>query len=136
MSEDYVIFSTSELAKEKGFNEPCRRAYYNKQLLWINPFEGKGVLSKEHWFTNYENGKTFDNYHTIPTQSFLQKWLREKYNIHIEVFLQTNISGKKWFRAKVIQFTKGYNSITLNRHKFYKESLEEALQKALKLIKN
>ena len=98
MYERTVIFNTAKLAKEKGFNEPCMKAYRNSEILFVNPFAGKGLLSDEHWFTNYENGETLDNYHTIPTQSFLQKWLREKHKINISI--DSADSGTRWiFKA-------------------------------------
>lgn len=68
-----------------------------------------------------------------PTQSLVQKWLREVKNLHIEI---SYIRGDYWvYRILTIP---EHNIIELpNRpflHKSYEEALEAGLQEALELI--
>lgn len=68
-----------------------------------------------------------------PTQSLLQKWLREKHNIHIGVYYNKNScvwDVECWHVDDVEPFY--YGNIEFNT---YEEALENGLQEALKLIK-
>lgn len=77
--------------------------------------------------------KGFNEYH-YPTQSVVQKWLREVKSLHVEVCY---MYGDYWI----------YNILTIPRHdlvglsdrplehyKSYEEALEAGIQEALKLI--
>lgn len=63
------------------------------------------------------------------TQSLLQRWLREKHNIHITINCKrTDLSlDGFWYVVKSLS-SKMFNT--------YEQALEEGLYKALKLIKN
>ena len=72
-----------------------------------------------------------------PTQSLLQKWLREKHNIHIIIkpFYDSKTKKISW-AADIIQI--GIQIVKTKRliiQFTYEEALEIALQEALKLIK-
>lgn len=67
--EEIVTYEVAKLAKEKGFDENCSYVYNNDRVL----LGGKGVRC---W-----HKVEF----TAPTQSLLQRWLREEKNIHIEI---------------------------------------------------
>lgn len=75
---------------------------------------------------------------------FIQKWLREEYNIHIELRLNVTDASKDCYLIVLKEI--GGNRFTLNNKsdiikewdsfKYnYEESLEIGLQEALKLIK-
>ena len=113
MTDTLVSFDTAILAKEKGFNIP----------------EEIFISNEENYTTNFN----------IPTQSLLQKWLREVHKISTTVFSssQESWSGKvntpsiRGVHGNVEQIHyKGEDAHT------YEESLEEVLQEGLKLIKN
>lgn len=82
MKEQIISLKTAELAKQLNFNIRTYQFYDNNDNLSI------GI---EYAYSNWNNGI---GHHPIlaeevkcsaPTQSLLQKWLREKYNIHIDI---------------------------------------------------
>ena len=73
------------------------------------------------------------DYIEAPTQSLAQKWIREKMNIHIEIY--AIVAGWGWILTKC----EGNGSTIKNMEDFnfldtYEEALEEGLKEALKLI--
>ena len=115
LKEDYVSFETAKLLKEKGFDRryplfPCYRE---------------------------DNGKFIDipttldtiNYCFIPapTLQMAMKWLREKYNIHIEprYFPTPNI-----YRYVIIHSPVTIENI--DSHPQYFNTYEEACEAAIK----
>jgi hypothetical protein len=121
MTEQLISFETAVLAKEKGFD-------------WNTSIKFQPKLS----FSSWKDFKWSMSAPRIlrPTQSLLQKWLREKHDIHVEVNAEglmsfkvsTFIMGDK---SKEIVYPNYYNPETLNT---YEEALEKGLQEALKLI--
>ena len=116
MQNEIITFETAKLANEKEFN-----------------------ISQD---SGYElNGKYFDNsqdydgckfgyckeIYLAPTQSLLQRWLREKHNIYVEVII-CNLLDKIY----------EYEVSTIGSHKLgsdfktYEQALEEGLYEALK----
>lgn len=71
--EDYVSFETAKLLKEKGFDYPTLRYYYDED----------GDLLFSAW--RVDDGK---NGFVAPTLQMAMKWLRE---VH-EIFIQPNIN--------------------------------------------
>ena len=68
----------------------------------------------------------------LPTQSLVQKWLREVHNIHIEIYY--NASGCGWILTKL----NGSTIKDIDNDIFfdtYEYSLEQGIIEALKLIK-
>lgn len=115
MKEQLITFETAKLAKEKGFNE-----------LVPNGFYYDGV---ETWYK--------DQYEDIlilrPSQSLLQKWLRETKNIHIVVYVFKN--DKNRYCCDIVSDI--FEEDLENDQSFdtYEEALEQALHQALELIK-
>ena len=62
--EEIVTFEVAKLAKEKGFNSKCY-FYYQKEELHTNKC-----------FNRYNKG--VDSICSAPTQSLLQRWMREE----------------------------------------------------------
>ena len=83
MEEQLISFDTAKLAKEKGFNIPCENFYIEyidddvADLFNYEEQRGSGYAEL------YRNNQEFK--YSAPTQSLLQKWLREVHSIHIEV---------------------------------------------------
>lgn len=79
-----VKLKLAKLAKEKGFNEPSIYRYNknNKFELWATDLEEPPSGSSLN--SNYHNNSNCVG-SSAPTQSDLQKWLREKHNLHITV---------------------------------------------------
>lgn len=111
MKEQLITFETAKLAKEKGVIIKSDIAYNSIGTLEIP----RGI-----------------NYYA-PTQSLLQKWLREVHNIH------TNVHYGLTFTFKINGDLKGNDYVDYSEmDKFwgrtYEEALEKGLQEALKLI--
>jgi len=66
-----------------------------------------------------------------PTQSLLQKWLREKHNIQITILRGFDGGSKNWFYIGEIGLVIANKRVSLGT---YEEALEEALLESLKLI--
>ena len=84
----------------------------------------------ESW--NFNAG--FNGWVSAPTQSLLQKWIREIHNIHIEIFLESDPPYRSlYFRVMTLgeYFVTSHDGSSRISHE---ETLEEALQEALKLI--
>lgn len=124
MIDELISFEVAKLAKEKGFPQLKQGIYYTK--------------NKEHclvgWGFRDETKESFAQF-SAATQSLLQRWLREKHNIHIEI--EPLVSGRylfylKEFKDKVDLFLEyeNYN----NKYLSYEEALEKGLQEGLKLI--
>jgi len=115
MQEELISFETAKLAKEKGFDAPSHY-YYSKSKTFIHhsPYNQLHLLDL-----------------AAPTQSLLQKWLREVHKLHITL---TSISQESWqyHITKVgeslgIRYEQDFNT--------YEEALEVGLLEGLKLIK-
>ena len=128
MQEQRISFETAKLAKEKGFilNYPTA-CYTDDGQLWVS----ENLLSER--ITGKPKPLLIFN---APTQSLLQKWLREKHNIHIEIDLDTD---DRFYILKPYKYVVDiYQDVD---HKFikelidsYEEALEIGLQEAFKLI--
>jgi len=113
---------------------PCYTCYNNKEKLEptyeLNCIGCEGGIEFDEFFRDYNNTPSLEAYLkseliSAPTQSELQTWLRDQFNL--KVFVDSGlISG---YRYKIIHFSEPdgtYNS--------YEEALEEGLFEALKLI--
>lgn len=138
MKDEIISFETSKLIEEKGFKEPCYYYYTNDKKLH-EPYLENGSstdidfrvdledLLESYYFTK--------NVYAAPTQSLLQKWLREKYNTIVEIlifdkgFLEKDKFCYQW---RVYPNTEDW--FTGLEFKTYEEALEEGLQEALKII--
>lgn len=101
MEDTRITFETAKLAKEKGCNlENCTCGGYPDCIC-----SDKRI-----------------------SQSLLNKWLREKHNIHLIAYKNINIDGYDWCFIT----TDGITNI--NSYKTYEEAYEIGLQEALKLI--
>jgi len=125
MEEQLISFKIAKLAKEKGFKLPYPTACYTEEAeLYIS----ENLLSER--ITGKPKPK---NIYIAPTQSLLQKWLREKHNIDIIIEPNQDSDGNKYYcwRGR-----KNMSSSTIgNVADHYEEALEKGLIEALKLIK-
>lgn len=126
MKEQLINFETAKLAKEKGFdNVMCSIVYCIGYLS----------IKENREFRGSRRSTVGKQYHLAlaPTQSLLQKWLRDKHDIHIWCEKQhkdvKNVYGYR------IGSDIEHSSFTFNNWS-YEEALELGLQEALKLIDN
>lgn len=121
MKEQLISFETAKLAKEKGFN----KSFY----VW-----GEASYIDEEISNNFAYGEPNDAI-LAPTQSLLQKWLREKHEIHINIctYYFTDIEKYEYEIEDIIY--NGNILIYSESQGKYEDVLEFGLQEALKLIK-
>jgi len=119
MEEQLISFGTAKLAKEKGFDEPVYAIYSGNQL---------GIFTENDTIFNKWN-HCRDATYSAPTQSLLQKWLREKHSIDVLVdkgFLCDNYSHEIYHKNDMFESEYIF--------KTYEKALEKGLYEALKLI--
>ncbi|AGO49446.1 hypothetical protein Phi4:1_gp033 [Cellulophaga phage phi4:1] len=137
MEDELISFKTAKLAKEKGFNLEC-----NKCWRIINSIKDKNKRSSLGDFYETNGGspigvKVFERFYA-PTQSLLQRWLREVHNLNIEMVAHTSHidAFEKQFRWVSYLGWRKDSDEQISSSKTYEGALEIALQEALKLIKN
>jgi len=127
MKEEIITLETAKLAKQKGFQELVTGRYidhtcYGKDIQFRN-----GICFRQ-------NHNKEENCYSAPSQSLLQRWLREKQSIHITMHPTKSI----WFA--ILYDTKGTTLVDKEQNgietfsKNYEEALEKGLQKALELV--
>ena len=130
MVEQLVTFEVAKLAKDRGFdigvndewvhntNEPLDNEYYTR-----------------HWSDRYNFNK--HDYISAPSQSLLQRWLREKHNIHVSSDLNDSTPTNINFVYCVTTSYNNWNSENYGNYtstklfNSYEEALEEGLLIAL-----
>lgn len=130
-----ITFETAKIAKEKGFDLPCRFAFDTTGRL--SAFTGCAIHdthnknSTVHLFDTDTEEFTYPKLlTTAPTQSVLQKWLREVHGIDVLVDVEYYLKGRRYI-CNIFSFKE---DLTLDSFNTYKETLEAGLQEALKLI--
>lgn len=135
MTDQLVSFETAKLAKEKGFDEECSHYYdledSNKLKHTVEGFKNPNedcMVDIELEFHNHVNFKRC----AAPTQSLLQKWLREKHNIDIIIEPNQDSDGNKYYywRIRRNMFPSAIGNIANS----YEEAFEASLIETLKLI--
>jgi hypothetical protein len=145
MKEQLISFKTAKLAKEKGFDVECLNFYTKPRSKMFGIDEhGRNYPSTNKSKKLYSIGKDatlhIENVMFAPTQSLLQKWLREVHNIHIEIKI-SNLGRYYWayneFNMENISNVTFWRRQDVSSEKVptYEEALGKGLQEALKLIK-
>ena len=129
MKEELITFETAKLANEKGFDWRVN-ALYTNEYSKNDEYELITTLTV-----------TKSNQIHAPTQSLLQRWLREVHSIHVNVDTGWADGGflyecTIWNRAIEIQCKLSLNSILGTYELTYEEALEAGLLEALKLIED
>lgn len=124
--ETLITFKTAKLAKEKKFNIECFNYYQDSHRA--------GVKSINSPITNslidelHEEDKYCIIFYTAPSQSVLQKWLREEHNI--DILINKTISGIYYYII-----WKGSTKLKpIGRFYKYEDCFEDGLFEALNLI--
>lgn len=133
MQEQLISYETAIMAKEKGFNIPCTTTYNDKNtiLFWYPP---------ECFYGYRELKETLNSRPAAlqelpaPTQSLLQKWLREEKKIHIYIKPMSLIGFVQYYNIEICLEGKPWDEPKKVTGGVYEEALEAGLQEALKLI--
>jgi hypothetical protein len=118
MEDQIVSLETAQLAKNNNFDLAVSSHYLSDGKF--SSIKGK-----------YPNGR-IDNLYAAPTQSLLQRWLREKHKYYIQVMY--NKRGN--FSVMLVDSSDNVLSDTLygETYSTYEEALEKGLVETLKLI--
>ncbi len=132
MKEQLISFETAKLAKKKGFNW-CVLNHYEDEL-----FKNKGYLFQD----DVKNTELEHYEYSAPTQSLLQKWLREEHGIYVTVMPDKSYDFGLLFNVVVKSDAKDYMYDLILRDggkimdlETHEQALEAGLIEALKLIK-
>ena len=138
--EQLVTFETAILADEKGFDWNNGESYYVKKKCGKYSWQNKGALIIQSEFldeTSCDNSNVpFDNRIMAPSQSMLQKWLREVHEIEVwasPFTYQKSIPDESYSFFLYLQGKWEADSVD---YCFFELALEQGIQRALKLIKN
>lgn len=120
--DEKITESTARLARKCGFNEGC-------EYIW-GEFDGYVGL---HYLENC-NKTNADCWFSAPTQSLLQRWLREEHGIQVYAYSSTkNIEEK--YRDYVVYINGiAQNDARDEEYQTYEDAMELGLQNALKII--
>lgn len=137
MKEQLTTLETAKLAKEKGFNLLCNTINYTDESGNSRSESLHSTLINE----DFENLKRLYYKYpsrcvSIPSQSLLQKWLRETHNIRVEV--GTLIDASYSYSLYLIEQNNNYGKqvkFEYTEQFSYETALEQALIDGLKLIK-
>jgi len=130
MEEQLIEFKTAKLAKEKGFNEETLYYFRSEHSLGKNTITYRTNTQMNVWDDTQEKW-------SAPTQSLLQKWLRDEHNIYVTAMPHEDSVFFK-YNTRVPDKALHTGGTRLMQYEFefktYEEALEEGLQEALKLI--
>ena len=122
MTEQLITFDTAKLAKEKGFDWQTNMVY-KQELLYTRD----NIIKN----SAFKNSKVYRA--TAPTQSLLQKWLREVHNIHVVALPWKDhcddANDPVKYRGMIFRVK------TYEEHLQQEDAMEKVLFEALKLIK-
>jgi hypothetical protein len=133
IEEELIGLETAILAKEKGFNE---RTLYVYKETFAHDIEDHHTGNEYHneyvpprpsyydYFTEHDHEVC-----KAPTQSLLQRWLREVHNIHCWVSPETYLNFNYHYFM-----TGGYTHMK-DGFPTYEIAMEEALKESLKTLK-
>jgi len=121
MQDEYVLIDTAILACQKGFKTPTNS---DKQYFDIV----RKISHELKWFNHEEIPYLIEH----PTQSLLQRWFREKHNIHISITRGGHIDTYNVFIFDYIY--SGHN--TIKEYNSYEEALEDGLIVTLKKLED
>lgn len=141
MNEDFVSYDLALKLKECGFDEPCDHFYCAFDNETDVRFWSIHPAQSQNGFTN-PDGKVIAD---APTLAHAQKWLREKWDLHIDVY---PIAGymfdaddqicEEWnYWTFDIVHVMSTRKIVVDEEQYgsYEEALTEGIKSALELIK-
>jgi len=120
MKEEFVDYETAKLAYEKGFTVFTEYEYREDTLNNIE------LCHKSNCIHDH-----IINRCSVPTQSLLQKWLRDVHNFNITILCVNKQRKYIYVIPEITNKEVNHGIEYIN----YEEALKEGLSKALELIK-
>ena len=126
-TENHVSFEIAKLLKENGFNEPCKMWYAEYTSAWGGDPSG----DRKYINIQFDDRNRFNESYKFlcyaPNVQRVKKWLREKYNIHIEIritnhsisnmvniakyyWVMVNTETVKWYDESTCYNVKGFDT--------------------------
>lgn len=137
MQEELVSFQVAKLAKEKGFNIECLHFYAKPKSKMFGLDEHNRSYSitnkSKSLYTIGEHAALhIESVYFAPTQSLLQKFIRETRGVHIEI--HRNASGYYWSMCKADGGTDlGWSELSGPNASGVWNEFEDALENALQV---
>lgn len=135
MTEKLISFETAKLAKEQGFNIRIQHTVNGQNCLYFLDTGEVPKMINTNQIDNWNDDKKFQHVCSAPTQSLLQKWLREVHDINVIIYPELFNGEFTYYHYDIYTDLSHAYSENLSDMKTYEEALEKGLQKALKLIK-
>lgn len=139
-----VSFETAKIAKEKGFNIETHKCFAERKEHTLFDFRKNEDMVFEYIPPREILTDYLDEHNVLiaygPTQSELQKWLREVHNQHMMIYPSLNSNGEIKYRIyegeePITQLNQNYIFKYKGKEfNTYEAALERGLQEALKLI--
>lgn len=131
--DEICTYEVCKLAKEKGFNCKVYNYYqatkhYCETLREIELHSVCWKLETDDCYSRYNMGS--GDIVSAPTQSLLQRWLREEKGIHIGIGTD---GGNDWCYITVV-ITTGHTEYNTNIFPTYELALEDALKYTLEKL--
>jgi hypothetical protein len=138
MKEELIKFETAKLAEEKGFDISTYHAYdVNNELVecTASEFTGKVVNFNAELLKTVNSIKGSKRCYLAPTQSLLQKWLREVHKFHINIISMKSGVTKVKYCVYITETRANYPQTPRKKgFKTYEEALEYGLFTTLNLV--
>ena len=146
MTEQIITFETAKLAKVKGFPiDVCLNSYNDHEKLSYNPCFVTRSFPAEYQHFHLANLEKHADKYAAPTQSLLQKWLREVHKLNVIVDVIDNSKYYHYDYCIVNHNKREYHDEDMMdqayrffkwhcNHVTYEDALEEGLVNALNLI--
>lgn len=133
IEESYVSFETAKMLNEVGFDAPCK-GIYNTNRTGNHTFR-ECVLKNTKDDLSWNIADGFQYEYLAPTQALAARWLREEHGMYIEI--HHRVTGYVYFVIKIESNELLAIPTISDKMQFdiYEEAFENALRKAIKLIK-
>jgi hypothetical protein len=134
--KEICTYEVAKLAKEKGFPQDPDKNDYCLMYCWDGL---RNIHPLAMWIVWEMEEYDHDNLYAAPTQSLLQRWLREEKNIHISVEYEwvENFDGWTfWAYIKQVKDERVIDDAIKSGFNTYELALEDALKHALDYDRN
>ena len=141
MFNQLITLETAKLAKEKGFDILQEEVIFDNGNSCGNIVNSVRSTGTVRWI--HSNGMNIDEWmkkdfvnakeiYERPSQHFLQKWLREMYNLHITIYPVLD----KWCGdVRILDGKTNSSIVKFESSDSYEDVLEVGLKKALSLVR-
>lgn len=129
MEEELITFKTAKLAKEKSFTIGTSYCFQEYKDKVVEDYDLDMTYYNHREESNYNLYKIIER----PTQSLLQRWLREKHKVYVYCLPKaTPHNTIVWYNNFSVRKAKNRGE---GYYETYEEALEEGLFEVLQLIK-